>query len=430
MTVRPIGPVRLGRGGVHFAQGMRAGPWIFASGAMAQDFATGLDPAVAVPRNPHGGVPRHQKESAAIYRHFGAVLREGGGDFGGVVRLDQYYTSFEAVDGYHPVRRSHFGETVPPSTSIVMDGFSLPGAEINVQLMAVAADAPFAAQKLDDLTLRGPSTSGYVPALRAGDLVFLAGALPMPKRGEAERGGLAVAATRRDGAMWGRLPIELQADYVITEKIAPALALAGSTLADIVKAQVYFTHVEDIAPFNDLWLRHVGDGTVATSFIPCRRPGLAVESARVEINVVALAGGAKARRQAIAIDGTLPFRGQPAAAKAGDLLFLSGLMAADADGLAADAAPDAGHACYGDDAETQADWILRRAAAICAAAGASLENVVRVLQFHTDVADTYAVHRAWQRALPGRPIPFAAVGVPALPVPGCKVLMDIWVHAP
>jgi enamine deaminase RidA (YjgF/YER057c/UK114 family) len=230
--------------------------------------------------------------------------------------------------------------------------------------------------------------------------------------------------------MWGRLPIELQADYVINEKIAPALALAGSTLADIVKAQVYFTHVEDIAPFNELWLRHVGEQTAVTSYIPCRNPGLAIDAARVEINVVALAGDASASRQSIGADVALPYRGQPAAVKAGDLLFLAGLMAADGNGLAPDAAPDPAYAHYGDDAETQAEWIIRRAERLCAAAGTSLANVVRVLQFHTDIADAYAVHRAWQRALPGRPIPFAAVEVPVLPVPGCKVLMDLWVYAP
>lgn len=430
MTIRPIAPVRLGKGGVHLAQGMRAGPWIFATGAMAQDFASGIAPEVAAPANPHGGAPRHQKEAALVYRHLDAVLREGGGGFGGVVRLDQYYTAFEAVDGYHPIRRAHFGPQVPPSTSIVMDGFALPGAEINVQLLAVAADAPFAPEPLDDPALRGPATSGYVPALRAGDLVFLAGALPMARRDEPHRHGLALAATRGEGAMWGRLPIELQADYVVREKIVPALALAGATLDDVLKAQVYLTHLEDAAAFNEVWLGHVGDRGPATSIIPCRRPGLAVEAARVEINVVARCGGAAVVRHAVDADLTLPHRGQPGAVRAGDLVFLSGLMAADRDGLLDAARTDAGHPHYGDDAESQATAIIDRAARLCAAAGTELGDVVRVIQFQTDLADTYAIHRAWQRALPGRPIPFTTVGVPALPVPGARVLMDIWAYAP
>lgn len=34
----PIGPVALGSGRVLYAPGMRAGPWVFASGHMAQDY--------------------------------------------------------------------------------------------------------------------------------------------------------------------------------------------------------------------------------------------------------------------------------------------------------------------------------------------------------------------------------------------------------
>jgi hypothetical protein len=41
------------------------------------------------------------------------------------------------------------------------------------------------------------------------------------------------------------------------------------------------------------------------------------------------------------------------------------------------------------------------------------------------------VIKAWQRRLPGRPLPFSAVEVPApLPVPGASVMMEVWVYSP
>jgi len=41
------------------------------------------------------------------------------------------------------------------------------------------------------------------------------------------------------------------------------------------------------------------------------------------------------------------------------------------------------------------------------------------------------VHEVLARRLDGQPVPFSAVEVPhPLPVPGCTVMLDIWVYAP
>ena len=40
----PLLPVELGAGKVKFAQGIRAGHWVFATGVMAQDFKNGIAP--------------------------------------------------------------------------------------------------------------------------------------------------------------------------------------------------------------------------------------------------------------------------------------------------------------------------------------------------------------------------------------------------
>jgi hypothetical protein len=55
---------------------------------------------------------------------------------------------------------------------------------------------------------------------------------------------------------------------------------------------------------------------------------------------------------------------------------------------------------------------------------------VRVQQFHTDLNDFYPAYRAWHERLEGRPLPFSAIEVPFLPVPGCTILLDLWVYAP
>jgi len=47
-SVEPLLPVELGSGKVKFAQGMKAGRWVFATGLMAQDFVSGIAPDVCL----------------------------------------------------------------------------------------------------------------------------------------------------------------------------------------------------------------------------------------------------------------------------------------------------------------------------------------------------------------------------------------------
>jgi enamine deaminase RidA (YjgF/YER057c/UK114 family) len=75
--------------------------------------------------------------------------------------------------------------------------------------------------------------------------------------------------------------------------------------------------------------------------------------------------------------------------------------------------------------------ILARAAGICERAGTSLDNVVRIQHFHTDLNELFPALEVWQEVLPGRPLPFTALGVPRhMPAPGVTVLLDLWVYIP
>ncbi|MGF7473488.1 hypothetical protein WFJ45_22005, partial [Salmonella enterica subsp. enterica serovar Minnesota] len=64
-------------------------------------------------------------------------------------------------------------------------------------------------------------------------------------------------------------------------------------------------------------------------------------------------------------------------------------------------------------------------------AGTSLENVVRIQQFHTDLREFESTCAAWLKRLDGRPLPISAVQVQSpLVVPGSTVQLDLWVYAP
>ena len=430
-SVEPLLPVELGAGKIKFAQGMKAGRWVFATGLMAQDFVNGIAPDVLAERAPHAGLPKREKEALRIFENLDAVLRAAGTDRSNLVRTDQYYTTVKAVPPYQQVRREFLDGRIPPSTSIAQQALLLPGADMNIQAMAAVPGAGFAVEHLKHEQLAGRPTSGYSPALTVGDFIFLPGITSLAIGDEPRRNGVAAAALMAEGAQWGGQPIKLETEFIITKRMTASLALAGATLEDVVHAQVYLTDRDDYSAFNAAWTKHFGAAGPSVSIIPCIERGLAPYDGKIEINVIAAKPGSAARKRHIDAGIATAFRHQPQAVKAGDLLFIPALMSADRDGLLPRAAVDPRQPHFSSSPEMQAEAIIDNIARLCAAAGTSLANVVRVLLFLTDIGEFYPVYKAWERRLGGRPLPFSAVEVPGpLPVPGATVMMEAWVYAP
>ena len=430
-NAEPLLPVELGAGRVRFAQGMKAGSWVFATGVMAQDFKNGIAADVAAEHAPHVGLPKREKEAQRIYENVDAVLRAAGTDRTNLVRTDQYYTTVKAVPPYQQIRRQFLGGRIPPSTSITQQGLLLPGADMNIQALGVIPRPGLEVTHLKHEGLAGRPTSGYSPALTVGNFVFIPGITSSAIANEPQRNGVAAAALMTEGMQWAGQPIKLETEFIITKRIVQSLALAGATLEDLVHAQVYLTDPDDYSAFNEAWTRHFAKSPPTLDIIPCIPHGLAPYDGKIEINVLAVKPGGTTRRQAIDAGVPTAFRNQPQATKAGDLLFISGLMAFDGAGLAPSAATDPRRPQFSSSPEMQAEFIVGNIEKLCAAAGTSLANVVRVLQFHTDIREFYPVYKVWERKLGGSPVPFSAVEVPApLPVPGATVLIEAWAYAP
>jgi enamine deaminase RidA (YjgF/YER057c/UK114 family) len=430
-TAEPLLPVELGAGKIKFAQGVKAGRWVFATGLMGQDFVNGIAPDVLAERTPHAGLPKREKEAARLFANLDSVLRAAGTDRTNLVRTDQYYMTVNAVPPYQHVRREFLQGRIPPSTSIAQKRLLLPDADMNIQAMAVVPEAGFEVMHLKHERLRARPTSGYSPALTVGDFIFIPGVTSMAADDEPQRNGIAAAALMPEGMQWGGQPIKLETEFLITKRIAPSLELAGARLEDVLHAQIYLTDPEDYSAFAEVWTRHFGKSQPTWSVIPCIEHGLAPYHGKIEINVLAAKPGSAAQKRPIDAGVATAFQDQPQAVKAGDLLFISGLMALDRDGLVPQAGVDPRQPWFSSPPEAQAQFIIDNIARLCEAAGTSLANVVRVQQFHTDIRDFYPVYKVWERQLSGRALPFSAVEVPSpLPVPGATLLVEAWVYAP
>ncbi len=427
----PLLPVELGAGKIKFAQGMKAGRWVFATGLMAQDFVNGIAPDVLAEATPHAGLPKREKEARRIFENLDAILRAGGTERSHLVRTDQYYTTVKAVPPYQQVRRDFLNGRIPPSTSITQQRLLLPGADMNIQAMAAVPEPGFIVAHLRDEQLKGRPTSGYSPALTVGDFIFIPGITSLAVGGEPHRNGVAAAALMAEGMQWGGQPIKLETEFIITKRIVPSLALAGARLDDVIHAQVYLCDRDDYSAFNAAWTKHFGETGPSVSIIPCVEHGLAPYDGKIEINVIAAKPGSMASKRPVDAGIASTFRHQPQGVRAGDLLFIPALMAADRNGLLPAAAVDRRQPHFSSAAELQAEMIIDKIGRVCQAAGTSIKNVVRMLFFHTDIGEFYPVIKVWERRLGGLPLPFSAIEVPGpLPIPGATLMVETWVYAP
>ena len=111
----------------------------------------------------------------------------------------------------------------------------------------------------------------YSQAVVAGGFVFAAGQIPLdPRTGEFVAGGIAE-----------------QTEQVL-RNLTKVLEAAGAGLDRVVKTTVYLADMNDFAAMNEVYGRYFPENPPARSTVEAAR---LPRDARVEIDVIALAGG-------------------------------------------------------------------------------------------------------------------------------------------
>jgi enamine deaminase RidA (YjgF/YER057c/UK114 family) len=424
--VKHIAPVQLGGTDIIFSQGVRAGSWLFFTGHEATDFKHGIAANVAGKLGlPLGGVARYRREGDFLYERLANLIKAEGGDLRHIVRVDQYYPRAECVNPYQRARKALLGDYVPPSTSVLMEELLVKGANVNLSMLAVLPGEGREPKPAQAEGVPVPQHSGFIPSLVCGDYVFVAGQMPNNNA----MTGLAPKAYRPPNAVWNGTDIRLQTEFLITDRLKPALEAGGSSIKNAIKAQVYLTNINDLPEFMDVWNSYFGENPCALTVAATK--GLGLLESIIEINIFGVRDNGGVKKQIIDHKASAPMRLGPAAVRAGDLLCLSALYAADDNGAIAEAIASDGLRYLGAPVQHQMRAILEAADEICRSSGTSLNNVTRAHHFVNDLSVIYPALRIWQEKLNGAPVPFAAVRTPApMPVPGCDLIVDIWAYQP
>jgi reactive intermediate/imine deaminase len=110
----------------------------------------------------------------------------------------------------------------------------------------------------------------------------------------------------------------------------------------------------------------------------------------------------------------VPFSHYTDAVRAGDVLFVSGVVPVDGEGKLVG----------GDDVVAQAEQVFENIGAVLAAAGASAKDVVKVTLFLTDIDDRPTINPVRQRFFGGARPASTLVEISRLVVPGAKIEVE------
>jgi reactive intermediate/imine deaminase len=261
--------------------------------------------------------------------------------------------------------------------------------------------------------------ANYSEASQANDLIFAAGQLAS----DFKTGVPAEARKHANFPFYGS-DIKLQTDYVL-KNMAKTFKAAGTSLDNVVKAQVFLTDLNDFNGFDEVWKQHFKvpppRTTVGTT-------GLLVKDALVEIDLIATLPTKPA--SVVKSGAPKPLANYSEAMRVGDLIFAAGQLASDfKTGVPAEAKRGENFPFYGSDIQLQTEFVLENLKKTFETGGSSLDHVVKAQVFLTNLSDFAGFDQVWKRYFKIPP-PRTTVGTTGLLVRETLVEVDLIGYVP
>jgi reactive intermediate/imine deaminase len=263
--------------------------------------------------------------------------------------------------------------------------------------------------------------ANYSEAMLANGMVFAAGQLASDFKT-----GVPAEARKHPNFPYYGSDIKLQARFVL-QNFARTFAAAGTSLNDVVKAQVFLTDLKDFSAFDEVWREFFQvpppRTTVGTT-------GLLVKDTLIEIDLIAYARSAGLNHEVVVSANPKPLANYSEAVRVGDLVFAAGQLASDfKTGVAPEARRNPDFPFYGSDIQLQTDYILKNLRNTFEAAGSSLEHIVKAQVFLTDLNNFAAFDEVW-RGYFKVPPPRTTVGTTGLLVKDTLIEIDLIGYVP
>ena len=230
-----------------YSEAIVIGDLVFAAGQLASDFKTGVPREARVdPAFPYYGSDI-KRQTRYVLENLAKTLQAAGTALEHVVKAQVFHTDLNNFFAFDEVWREFF-PAPPPRTTVGTNGLLVKDTLVEIDLIAALPSAR--ARRISVPDIPRP-LAHYTPATRVGDFVFAAGQL---------------ASDYRTG-----VPRE-------------ARVAAGTSLDQVVKAQVFHTDLANFAGFDEVWKEFFVTPPPRTTI---GTTGLLVPGTLVEIDLVA-----------------------------------------------------------------------------------------------------------------------------------------------
>ena len=397
----------------NYSEATIAGNLVFAAGQLASDFKTGV-PAEA---RTHPSFPFYgsdiKLQTHFVLKNLARTFAAAGSSLEAVVKAQVFLTDLNDFAGFDEVWREYF-KLPPPRTTVGTTGLLIKDTLIEIDLIAAV---PAAGAKPQVVTSANPKPlANYSEAVRVGDLVLAAGQLASDFKT-----GVPPEAKRHPSFPYYGSDIQLQTEYIL-KNLQRTFEAAGSSLDHVVKAQVFLTDLSDFDGFDQVWKRYFKvpppRTTVGTT-------GLLIRDTLIEIDLIGYVPRPGLQHEVISSGIAKPIANYSEAFAVGDYVFAAGQLASDfKTGLAPEARRDPAFPYYGSDIKLQTRFIMESLKRTFAAAGSSLDKIVKAQVFLTDLKHFAGFDEVWRQYF-AVPPPRTTVGTSGLLVKDTLIEIDL-----
>ena len=367
----------------NYTEAFRAGGLVFAAGQLPTDFKTGIPPEARTdPAFPYYGSDI-KKRTHYVLKNLARTFEAAGSSLDHIVKAQVFLEDLNEFNAFDEVWKEYFSAS-PARTTVGTSGLLVRDAMIEIDLIgyvpgelecvAVTSDAP---QPL----------ANYTEAYRVGGLVFAAGQLPS----DFKTGIPAEARTDPAFPFYGS-DIKKRTHHVL-RNLARTFEAAGSSLDHIVKAQVFLEDLDEFGAFDEVWKEYFSTPPARTTV---GTTGLLVKDSMIEIDLIGYVPG-EFDCTAVTSDAPRPLANYTEAYRLGDYVFAAGQLPSDfRTGIPPEARTDPAFPYYGSDIKKRARYVLDNLTRTFAAAGSSLDDVIKAQVFLEDLNDFNAFDEVWK----------------------------------
>ncbi len=260
--------------------------------------------------------------------------------------------------------------------------------------------------------------ANYSEAFKAGSLVFAAGQLAT----DFETGVPTDAGINKAFPFYGS-EIKQQTRYIL-ENLRTTFESAGSSLGNVIKAQVFMMDMRDFNGFDEVWNEYFGDNLPARTTVGTTELLGAGPAQLLEVDLIGHTNDVG--HDVVVSPGPKPLANYTEAIRFGNLVFAAGQIANDyVSGIPAEARVNPAFPYYGSDIKLQTRYILENFKKTFEAANSSLSNVVKAQVFLRDLHDFNAFDEVWKEYFADSPPPRTTVGTTELLGSGPDQLLEI-----